>query len=83
MALGSHHRFMTELIRRSATNRRSRTMSLTRVQHISISLDVFATGEGQSFDAPFGHAGERLHEWMFAAPAGWREHRCSPGSRPS
>ncbi len=28
-----------------------------------------ATGEGQSHDAPFGHAGERLHEWMFAT--GW------------
>ena len=40
-------------------------MSLTRVQHISISLDGFATGEGQSLDAPFGHAGDRLHEWMF------------------
>lgn len=41
-------------------------MSLARVQHVSISLDGFATGEGQSQDAPFGHAGERLHEWMFA-----------------
>ena len=41
-------------------------MSLTRVQHFSISLDGFGTGEGQSLDAPFGHAGERLHEWMFA-----------------
>jgi hypothetical protein len=57
-------------------------MPLTRVQHISLSLDGFATGEGQSHDAPFGHAGERLHDWMFAAPAGWREHHCSPGSRP-
>jgi dihydrofolate reductase len=42
-------------------------MSLARVQHISISLDGFATGEGQSLEAPFGHAGERLHDWMFAA----------------
>jgi len=41
-------------------------MSLVRVQQISISLDGFATGEGRSLDAPFGHAGERLHEWMFA-----------------
>lgn len=40
-------------------------MSLARVQHFSISLDGFGTGEGQSLDAPFGHAGERLHEWMF------------------
>ncbi len=41
-------------------------MSLTRVQNFSISLDGFATGVPQSFEAPFGHAGERLHEWMFA-----------------
>jgi len=33
---------------------------------VDVSLDGFATGEGQSHDAPFGHAGERLHEWMFA-----------------
>jgi dihydrofolate reductase len=42
-------------------------MSLARVQHFSISLDGFGTGEGQSLEAPFGHAGDRLHEWMFAA----------------
>jgi dihydrofolate reductase len=41
-------------------------MSRARVQFISVSLDGFATGEGQTRDAPFGHAGERLHEWMFA-----------------
>jgi dihydrofolate reductase len=41
-------------------------MSLTRVHNFSISLDGFATGEPQSADAPFGHAGQRLHEWMFA-----------------
>ena len=41
-------------------------MSLVRVQFVSVSLDGFATGEGQTKDAPFGHAGERLHEWMFA-----------------
>jgi hypothetical protein len=41
-------------------------MSLVRVQQISVSLDGFATGEGQSLETPFGHAGERLHEWMFA-----------------
>jgi dihydrofolate reductase len=40
-------------------------MSLARVQFFSISLDGFGTGEGQSLDTPFGHAGERLHEWMF------------------
>src|SRR2546429_7344500 len=40
-------------------------MSLARIHNLSISLDGFATGEPQSADAPFGHAGERLHEWMF------------------
>jgi dihydrofolate reductase len=41
-------------------------MSLARVQAFSISLDGFGTGDVQSHDAPFGHAGDRLHEWMFA-----------------
>src|SRR3954470_1386528 len=41
-------------------------MSLVRVHNFCISLDGFGTGEGQSADAHFGHAGERLHEWMFA-----------------
>ena len=41
-------------------------MSLTRIHNFSISLDGFATGEPQSLDAPFGHAGQRLHQWMFA-----------------
>ncbi len=41
-------------------------MSLARVQNFSISLDGFGTGEGQSHDAHFGHAGDRLHQWMFA-----------------
>ena len=37
-----------------------------RVHNFSISLDGFGTGEGLTVDAPFGHAGQRLHEWMFA-----------------
>ncbi|WP_076261342.1 dihydrofolate reductase family protein [Intrasporangium flavum] len=41
-------------------------MSLTRIHNFSISLDGFATGEPQSLEAPFGHAGERLHQWMMA-----------------
>ena len=41
-------------------------MSLARVQFFSVSLDGFGTGEGQSADRHFGHAGDRLHEWMFA-----------------
>jgi dihydrofolate reductase len=41
-------------------------MSQVRVHNFSISLDGFGTGHGLTLDAPFGHAGERLHEWMFA-----------------
>jgi dihydrofolate reductase len=41
-------------------------MSRARVHNFSISLDGFGTGEGQAADAPFGHAGHRLHEWMLA-----------------
>src|SRR4029079_13830011 len=40
-------------------------MSRTRIHNFSISLDGFGTGEPQSKEAPFGHAGERLHQWMF------------------
>jgi len=41
-------------------------MSDVHVHQFSVSLDGFGTGEGLRHDAPFGHAGERLHEWMFA-----------------
>jgi dihydrofolate reductase len=41
-------------------------MSLVYVQQFAVSLDGFGTGEGLSREEPFGHAGERLHEWMFA-----------------
>jgi len=47
-------------------------MSLVRVQHIAISLDGFATGEGLTLAEPFGHAGERLHGWMFETQWGRR-----------
>jgi len=40
-------------------------MSQVRVHNFSVSLDGFATGVGQSVDAPFGHAGGRLLEWFF------------------
>ena len=39
-------------------------MSEVRVHNFAISLDGYGTGEGQSLEAPFGHAGERLHEWL-------------------
>jgi dihydrofolate reductase len=41
-------------------------MSQVRVHNFSVSLDGFGTGEGQGFDAPFGHAAGRLLEWFFA-----------------
>jgi dihydrofolate reductase len=53
-------------------------MSLTRVHNLAISLDGFATGEPQSLEHPFGHAGERLHEWMFATRF-WHEMSGNPG----
>ena len=53
-------------------------MSLVRVNNFSISLDGFGTGEGLSLEAPFGHAGERLHEWLVVTP--WfREMTGQPG----
>ncbi|TXS45010.1 dihydrofolate reductase [Streptomyces sp. uw30] len=53
-------------------------MSLVRVHNFAISLDGFGTGEGLSQEAPFGHAGERLHEWMFAT-RWWHEQTGRPG----
>lgn len=41
-------------------------MSIVRVHNFSVSLDGFATGEGQSLAAPFGHADGRLLEWASA-----------------
>jgi hypothetical protein len=53
-------------------------VSLVRVHNFSISLDGFGAGEPQSHDAPFGHAGERLHEWMVTT-RWWREMVGEPG----
>lgn len=41
-------------------------MSLVRVHNFAISLDGFGAGEGQTLEAPFGHAGGRLMQWYFA-----------------
>lgn len=43
-------------------------MSRVRVHNFAVSVDGFATGEGQSLEAPFGHAGQRLMEWFFPTP---------------
>jgi dihydrofolate reductase len=53
-------------------------MSLARVHNLAVSLDGFATGVGLSRDMPFGHAGHRLHEWMFAT-RWWRERAGEAG----
>jgi dihydrofolate reductase len=53
-------------------------MSQVRVHNFSVSLDGFGTGVGQSMDAPFGHAGTRLHEWFFATRT-FREMHGEPG----
>jgi hypothetical protein len=42
-------------------------MQRLRVHTLSVSLDGFASGAGLTDEQPLGHAGERLHEWMFAA----------------
>jgi hypothetical protein len=46
-------------------------MSRVRVHNFSISLDGFATGEGQALDTPFGHAGHRSTSGC--SPLGERE----------
>lgn len=56
-------------------------MSRVRVHNFSVSLDGFGTGEGQSLEAPFGHAGTRLHEWFFPTRSfrGLNETNGDPG----
>jgi len=53
-------------------------VSQVRVHNFAISLDGFGTGEGLTFDEPFGHAGERMHEWMFATRF-WHTMAGEPG----
>lgn len=53
-------------------------MALARVHNFSVSLDGFGTGEPQGHEEPFGHAGERLHQWMFATRF-WGEMVGQPG----
>jgi dihydrofolate reductase len=58
---------------------REAAVSQVRVHNFSISLDGFGTGDGLTLDAPFGHAGHRLHEWMIATQFGQREVLRQPG----
>jgi len=53
-------------------------MPQARVHNFSISLDGFGTGADLTIEAPFGHAGERLHQWMFATRY-WRSMVGLPG----
>src|SRR5690606_15799941 len=49
-----------------------------RVHNFSISMDGFGAGDSLSLEEPMGHAGERLHEWMFATRF-WAEMTGSSG----
>lgn len=53
-------------------------MSLARVHNFAISLDGFGTGFGQSKELHFGHAGDRLHQWMFGTQS-WQRTSGSRG----
>jgi dihydrofolate reductase len=57
-------------------------MSQVRVHNLSVSLDGFATGDGQSLETPFGHAGTRLLDWALATRTfrQMRNHQASGGS---
>jgi dihydrofolate reductase len=55
-------------------------MSRVRVHNLSISLDGFGTGEGQSMESPFGHAGQRLHAWFFKTQTFQGMHGTEPGA---
>ena len=54
-------------------------MSRVRIHNFSISLDGFATGEGQSLETPFGHGGHRLVEWLMATRYAHHEVLGQPG----
>jgi dihydrofolate reductase len=53
-------------------------MSRVRVHNFSVSLDGYGTGEGQSLEAPFGHASGRLMNWFFSTPT-FRAMHGEPG----
>jgi dihydrofolate reductase len=52
-------------------------MARVRVHNFTISLDGFGTGEGQAFDAPFGHGGH-IMDW-FKATRTFHKMIGSPG----
>ncbi len=56
-------------------------MSIVRVHNFAVSLDGYGTGEGQSLEQPFGHAGSRLLEGFLATRSFSIIHGGSNGSR--
>jgi dihydrofolate reductase len=55
-------------------------MSQAIVQSFAVSLDGYSSGEGQSAEAPFGHAGTRLLDWFMATRSFQKMHGASGGS---
>ena len=55
-------------------------MSSVRVHCLSVSLDGYASGEGQRLDAPFGHAGRRLLAWFDATRSFRQLHGVTGGT---
>jgi dihydrofolate reductase len=55
-------------------------MSQVRVHNLTVSLDGFAAGEGQSLEHPFGHAQGRLMEWFFGTRTFQAMHEGGAGS---
>jgi len=52
-------------------------MSKVRVHNFVVTLDGYSTGEGQSREAPFGHAQDRFSTW-FATTHTWRRDPVGP-----
>lgn len=46
-------------------------MPKVRVHNLIVSIDGFATGDGPSFDSPFGHAQDKMMSWFTRARI-WR-----------
>jgi dihydrofolate reductase len=55
-------------------------MSLVRVHNFAVSLDGFSTGEGQTLEQPFGHAGSRLLDGLLGTRTYRSMHGESDGS---
>lgn len=61
-------------------------MAQLRVHNLAVSIDGYATGEGRTVEAPFGHAGGRLMSWFFptrtfVAMSGHEDEAVGEGTR--